>query len=394
MSHTVSMIAAGDLCTMAPLDALIGTDAEAMIFSDIRPLIDSTDISLVNLENPLIDGGTPIAKAGPNLKGAEAGVSLIRAAGFNCAILANNHIGDFGSEGVMRTLEVLKGAGVETVGAGANLSEAAIPWIAERNGMRVAVLATAENEFGGASDSTPGSNGYQASRIIGAIFAARQKTDYVVIVMHGGNELNPVPSPVVVDRYRSFIDAGADSVIGMHPHCPQGFEVYRGKPIFYSCGNYLFGYPGQGSPLSSWYYGYLPRIVFDGPQTSLSVHPYRFSPEGDKITLLTGAEKDRFLNYLDRISAVIADPQELQKHYEGWCVLEGGKLIHGLLHEGKPIDPGTGPITDKPTLIMRNILTCEAHNHLASTYMRMVCDGRLETCRQYIQDVKDRQQIP
>jgi poly-gamma-glutamate synthesis protein (capsule biosynthesis protein) len=379
---------------MAPLDALIGTGVEGMIFADILPLLGRTDIRLVNLENPLIDGGLPIPKSGPNLRGSEAGASLIRAAGFNCAVLANNHIGDYGSEGVMRTLEVLKNAGIVTVGAGANLSEAGLPWIAEHHGKRVAVLATAENEFGGATDSTPGSNGYQARRVCSAITAARQKADYVVIIMHGGNELNPVPSPATVDRYRTFIDTGADTVIGMHPHCPQGFEVYRGKPIFYSCGNFLFGYPGQGTPLDSWYYGYLPRIVFEGQLTSFSVHPYRFSPDGDKVTLLCGAGQDRFLNYLDRISAVIADPQELQKHYEGWCVLEGGKLIHGLLHDGKPVSPDTSPAIDKPTLIMRNILTCEAHNHLVSSYMKMLCDGRLEACRKYVPAVKDRQQIP
>lgn len=393
MFNTISIMAAGDLCTMAPLDALIKSGTADALFSEVRPLLDRSDISLVNLENPLIDGGVPIPKSGPNLKGSEAGAGLIGTVGFNCAILANNHIGDFGTEGVMRTLEVLKNAGIGTVGAGANISEAAAPWIADHNGIRVAVLATAENEFGGATESSPGSNGYQDRRICNAISTARRKADYVVIVMHGGNELNPVPSPVVVDRYRAFIDAGADTVIGMHPHCPQGYEVYRGKPIFYSCGNFLFGYPGQGSPLDSWYYGYLPRIVLGGPQPDFVVHPYRFSDDG-KITLLQGREKDRLLDYLDRISRVIGDQQELHKHYEGWCVLEGGKLVHGLLHEGKPVDPGTVPVIDKPTLIMRNILTCESHNHLVKTYLQLLCDGRLETCRKYVPAVKDRQQVP
>lgn len=393
-TETISLIAAGDLCMTAPWNIPLGAQAEQDLFSDLRPLLDGADIRLVNLENPLLDNGMPIPKSGPNLKGPESGVSLLLAVQADLAILANNHIGDFGSEGVMRTLEILQRAGVAAVGAGANEDEAARPWITERKGRRIAVLAVAENEFGTATASAPGSNGYEARRMAISIAATRNLADDVVVVMHGGNELNPVPSPLVVDRYRTFVDAGADAVIGMHPHCPQGFEVYDGKPIFYSCGNFLFGYPGHGSPLESWYYGYLPRIEFGGPQPDFTVHPYCFSSDGRHITLLAGSQLERFMAYLSRISAVIADPIELQKHYEGWCILEGGKRLHGLMHSGRPVETGhPGAVTDLDTLILRNILTCEAHNDLAKTYIRIVCDGRYETCRHYVPMVKNRQQI-
>ena len=193
---------------------------------------------------------------------------------------------------------------------------------------------------------------------------------------------------MVVDRFRTLVDAGADAVIGMHPHCPQGYEHYRGKPIVYSTGNFLFGNARISDPRSSWYYGYLPLIVFGGVQPQLTVIPYRFSQNLTEITVLAGKEKAAMMDYLHRLSAFLADPAALQRHYESWCVLMGRDLARWLHY-----DPDADPLT-LPSLALRNLYTCEAHNDLMKTYLKILCDGRLEECARGIPQIRELQQMP
>jgi hypothetical protein len=387
---TVSVIIAGDLCMREPVGALIGSGREAGMFEEVRSLWDGDDLRIVNLENPLIDGGVPIHKSGPNLKSPENGVGLLIAAGVDAVVLANNHIGDYGDEGVLRTLSILDAHGIGYMGAGANIDMARQPWFVRRKGYTLAVLAAAENEFGTATAERPGSNGLNLRRLCADIAGARDRADFVLVVMHGGNEYNPVPSPVVVDRYRALVDAGADAVIGMHPHCPQGYEIYRDRPIVYSTGNFLFGSAARPDPQDPWYYGYLPRIVLGGVAPALTVHPYRFTPDLTRIHMMTGGEKERMLAYLTEISAYIADPEKLWPHYESWCALQGPKMARWLAWSPDTPDPGS----DSAYLALRNLFTCEAHNDLMKTYLRAVCDGRIAQCEQGIPQVIALQRMP
>lgn len=386
---TLSIIAAGDLCMWPPLDTLIGTGKEDSVFQQVKPLFNSVDFRLVNLENPLTNIGEPIPKSGPNIRSPEEGISIVTAGRFDCTILANNHIGDYGPKGVIRTLNVLADHKIGYVGAGKNIYEARKPWIREKNGITLAVLATNENEFGTAEEDFPGSNGFNFYRIREDIISACNQADFVLMIMHGGNEYNPVPSPLVVDRYRSFIDAGADAVIGMHPHCVQGCEIYKNHPIIYSTGNFLFCNKSISDAYDRWYYGYLPHIVFGDLYPEMVIHPYRFTPDGRNIILLANEEKSIILRYLERISKVISDRRTLQNHYKGWIALEASKLLYGLYH--KP--DIQGPLTDLPSLNMRNILTCESHNDLVRNYIKILCDGTLEECEKYIPFVRELQKI-
>ena len=106
--------------------------------------------------------------------------------------------------------------------AGRNLADSYEPWIFEKNGLSLAVLAVAENEFGGATADRPGMAAFSLGRLSQAMDAARRKAAFVIVVIHGGNEYNPLPSPRVIERYRLIARLGADAVIGMHTHCPQG----------------------------------------------------------------------------------------------------------------------------------------------------------------------------
>ncbi|MFR3483329.1 MAG: CapA family protein, partial [Clostridia bacterium] len=134
---------------------------------------------------------------------------------------------------------LLKKEGIEYAGAGANLEEAYRAWRCEKARTRISVICVAENEFGIAGPDKPGAAGIQMGLLRGRIVEEKGQSDFVVVVVHGGNENNPFPSPGAQERYRLLVDFGADAIVGMHPHCPQGYEFYRGTPIVYSVETFI-----------------------------------------------------------------------------------------------------------------------------------------------------------
>ena len=159
---------------------------------------------------------------------------------FDVIALANNHLGDFGTKPVLETIKVIRKNGMKPVGAGKDLSESKKPLFIKKKGKRIAFINIAENEFGMARDNVPGAAPVDPLENIRNIKEVSKKSDITIVFVHGGNERNPLPSPLTVKTYRAFIDAGASAVVAAHTHCPQGIEMYKGRPIVYSMGNFLF----------------------------------------------------------------------------------------------------------------------------------------------------------
>ena len=148
-----------------------------------------------------------------------------------------------GREGLDRTLRALRRAGIASVGSGANSRTAPGPFRFTRGGVRFAVLS-----FSGIGEaatfsttSRPGVAAMRDARIHQRVRAARRGADQLIVSLHWGNEYYARPDRRQVALARSLIDAGATAVIGHHPHVPQGVEIYRGRVICYSLGNFLFG---------------------------------------------------------------------------------------------------------------------------------------------------------
>ncbi|MFM2036137.1 MAG: hypothetical protein RL459_1402 [Pseudomonadota bacterium] len=162
---------------------------------------------------------------------------------FDAVALANNHSGDFGRQAFAQMLDLLKGARLGQFGGGHNLSEAHTPWIVERKGLRVALLGY--NEFMPrsfeADHNAPGVAWSEDEQVVADIKKARTVlgADLVIPVMHWGWENEPVANARQRQLARTMIDAGADAVIGGHPHVTQDIEHYQGKPIIYSVGNFV-----------------------------------------------------------------------------------------------------------------------------------------------------------
>ncbi|MFA7230436.1 MAG: CapA family protein, partial [Victivallaceae bacterium] len=331
--QTVDILIVGDCCPWHDAIEPVKNGLSSDILHDIQPVLDACDLSLIQFETPLTEHDGAIDKSGPNLKCPPECVDFVKTAGFDVALLANNHTGDFGPEPVEETISLLEKHGIKTVGAGKNLAAACRPLFVKKNGFKIGIINVAENEFGTAGKNKAGAAPLQPLENIRTIRQVSAEADITLVVLHGGNETNPIPSPRMVRTCRAFVEAGADAVINIHTHCPQGIEIWEGAPIIYCPGNFFFPSPWRTfDPENFWWTGYLPKISFDRQGAfALEITPFTFRTKPEKIEPFIGAKKVRFCQYLAQISAIIPDDSELQKYYDGWCAMMGPSAIAGTL---------------------------------------------------------------
>lgn len=202
-----------------------------------------SDFNVCNFESPIEGYYKALDRQGPRVKQPKESIDFLRTAGFNVFQLANNHMCDYGEEGCKTTIDVFGDA--VTVGAG-NYEEAYSVKVVEKNGIRVGFLACVHHEFGVLENEYGGNQIGTAwicnDAIVKSIIEAKKKVDFLVLLAHAGVEEIDAPLPEWRKKYKFFIDLGADCVIGTHPHVPQGWEEYQGKPIFYSLGDFYFDY--------------------------------------------------------------------------------------------------------------------------------------------------------
>jgi poly-gamma-glutamate synthesis protein (capsule biosynthesis protein) len=210
-------------------------------FADFAPLFRQADLVVGNLECVLATGGERVDK--PWTFRAHPRCVPLLARHFHALSLANNHTGDFGKGAFVEQLDRLRGM-VGTFGGGRDLQEARAPLLLERRGVRIALLGY--NEFKprdfAAGPGTPGVAWSVDEHVLEDIRLARavHGADVVIPFMHWGWEHEPDPCDRQRELARRMIDAGADLVIGGHPHVTQGAEYYRGRLIVYSLGNFVF----------------------------------------------------------------------------------------------------------------------------------------------------------
>jgi poly-gamma-glutamate capsule biosynthesis protein CapA/YwtB (metallophosphatase superfamily) len=212
-------------------------------FAPFATILKSADIRIGNLECVVATNGT--AQPGkPYTFRAHPRSLLLLKRHFDAVALANNHTGDFGPLAFAQMLDRLERAGIPYFGGGRDLAQAHVPLIIERHGLRVAFLAY--NEFFPrsfeADTDKPGSAWSEDEQVILDIHRARSqyRADLVIPVMHWGWEHELRASERQRQLARMMIDAGADAIVGGHPHVIQDVEQYQGKPIIYSLGNFVF----------------------------------------------------------------------------------------------------------------------------------------------------------
>jgi poly-gamma-glutamate synthesis protein (capsule biosynthesis protein) len=210
-------------------------------FALVAPVLATRRLRIANLECVISTGGAAAAK--PFTFRADPQVIPVLVKYFDAVSVANNHTGDFGKQAFAEQLGLLEGARLPFFGGGRDATAAHEPLLVERNGIRIALLGYVEfkpRSFE-ASASGPGvAWSGEDEQVLRDISAARRRADVVIPFMHWGWEDEGSPSPRQREFARRMIDAGAALVVGSHPHVTQGAESYKGRPIIYSLGNFVF----------------------------------------------------------------------------------------------------------------------------------------------------------
>ena len=269
---------------------------------EYRQVIQKADFFMANEEFPFSTRGTAAEDKQYTFRIPPEKVSLFKDMGIDAVTLANNHALDYGADALLDSVETLDGAGILHTGAGENLEQAQKPVIYEQNGIRVGILGATRvmPDSGWAAGSHhPGMLAtYDPGILLGAIKELRETCDYVVVFVHWGVEKEDMPQEYQRTLGQQYLDAGADLVIGSHPHVLQGVEYYKGKPIVYSLGNFVFG---SSIPRTALLRVSLKKDSQTGIGASLQLLPgtsgagyTRMFPEGEK--------RQEFFRYMEQIS--------------------------------------------------------------------------------------------
>ena len=221
--------------------------------SGISSLVDDTllshmtnaDLFMLNHEFVFSNRGEAMEDKTYTLRNDPEYVKILQELGTDLVTIANNHVLDFGREAFLDTLDTLEDAQIPYVGGGRDYGEASSPVIKTIGDQTFAFLSA--TRVSPSADWYAGKNHpgvfqtYDAAALNKAIEEAESKVDHTIVYVHWGIERNELPEDYQRSLAKGYIDAGADLVIGAHPHVLQGFEYYKGVPIVYSLGNYLFG---------------------------------------------------------------------------------------------------------------------------------------------------------
>lgn len=360
-------------------DTVFASQEPPTVGSALRRTLAQCDLSVVNLEAPIAGPGAAISKTGPVNTTAADTPTYLRELGFDAVTLANNHTMDCGPEGMQHTVGRLTEAGLSTVGAGPTPMAALDPLVTDVTDGTAAVVNVCEREFGAADRDGPGTAWVGHPDAVGQVRDAAETADTVVVVAHGGVEYLPLPPPGHQRRLRQFVDAGADLVVGHHPHVPQGWERYDGAPICYSVGN--FRYKRGTRPKTEW--GLLVEAtVRGGDLAEVALRP--LERRGDTVAFMGERwSADRHQSYFEDASTIAADREALRAHwqelavrvfeqrYGQWLRTAAGSDLPSLLRHPLQYLRGTrlwdGDARQRELMTLLNLVRNESHRDVIET---------------------------
>lgn len=265
-----SVVVTGDVMFARNMAGVLSLDESP--FRHVENVTESADLLLINFENAATTSGCAV-KGDVPLKCDPSYVPLAKANNNTVAALANNHLFDYGTDGMKDTLKSLDDAGITHIGAGNNESQARQTASSDING-RNYMDSNNFKEYSTdvmpqANGSNPGYSVYDSDVAKCQIQDAKANgSDVVIVYFHFGNEYSRSPNPDQEKMAHEVIDYGADAVLGSHPHVTQGIEMYKGKPIFYSLGNFIFDMSNSATHIA-----YIVKIDFVNDTGECTVYP-------------------------------------------------------------------------------------------------------------------------
>ena len=209
-------------------------------FNDVLDVFAAGDRVIVNLECALTESENKIKKYGPNLKGPKNSADTLKAAGVTDCALSNNHIYDYGREGLRDTLEQLDRVGLKYTGIGKNYEDSRRNFNIDADGIRVTVINVCEHEYTYATENREGARPFDEFETMHDIRTAKANADYVIVIYHGGKEYCRYPSPRLYKACHEMVRCGADVVLCQHSHIIGVYEKFEGAHIVYGQGNFHF----------------------------------------------------------------------------------------------------------------------------------------------------------
>lgn len=237
LPRRLTLAAVGDIMLDRSVGAKIDKEGCAHIIEQVAPKLKQADITFGNLECPLSTVGPHSPREHLIFRAHPRTVEVLELAGFDIVSLANNHTLDAGRGGLRQTLQHLEEADIAYVGAAEVKAEGSQPAFIDVNRLTVGFLAYTDLTFVHGSDSKVDKD---LSELREQISAAKNKCDLLTVSYHWGTEYHRRPSQRQVQVAHTSVDAGADVVLGHHPHVLQGMEMYKQRPILYSMGNFIF----------------------------------------------------------------------------------------------------------------------------------------------------------
>ncbi len=373
----INVLIAGDFASRSVrAQETIVSNKYENIYSSIKGIVDKQDYAILNFEAPIVLDAhfSPIEKTGPNLKMDIKALDLVKEMGFNAVTLANNHFLDYGEEGVKATLYGCKAKNIDFVGGGMNLQDAQTILYKRIQDKVFAFVNVCEREWSIATKNTAGSAPIDPINNYYQIVEARKKADYVIVITHGGHEMYQLPSVKMKELFHFYIEIGADVVVNHHQHCFSGYEIFKGKPIFYGLGNFWFD--KEKMQESIWNEGYMVGLEFDGENISFDIIPYEQCNSNLEIVLLENERKDEFNKQVMYLNEIIVDLDRLEAEFVRMA--QKKETMFSLLFEPynnrlmkKLYRLGFLPsfFTKNKRMQMLNMIRCEAHYNVLLKYL-------------------------
>ena len=365
---SVKLVFLGDFVAQKSLDITVS--------DEVKDIISSSDIAACNFEAPINGDYKAFDRVGPRVNQCAETPSLIKNWGFNAVQLANNHMLDYGDEGCKATIDAFHG--ITTIGAG-SFDEAYSVKVIEVKDKKIGFLSCVHHEFGvwetKQSNQKTGTAWICHHLIQKRITEAKKEVDYLIVLPHAGVEETDAPIPEWRELYQTFIDWGADAVIGTHPHVPQGWETYKGKPIFYSLGNFYFDALDGAHPY--WKRSIAVELILKNDCISYKVDSICFN--NNHIQLDKGDDRLQYHQYLNNL---LTEPQYMDycnqmakehwKEYQNWIVRGVGAycLRLGLIPSIKTCLYTL--LKKRPSTMLVNTLQCESHRWTVLRAQRIV----------------------
>jgi len=374
INSPANILVCGDFVPQARVANLIEMERYEQLFGDLMQDIRQADLAIVNLEVPLLSKGTcePMAKSGPCLRGSEKSADALAFAGFKLVTLANNHIMDYGWQGLESTIRTCSQAGLACVGAGSNRESARKAYWHECKGRRIAIINAAENEWATTHDEHPGANPLDSIELYHDIREAASQADHTMVILHGGHEGYRLPSPRLKKVCRFLIDIGADAVLGHHTHCFSGSETYKGKPIVYSLGNFAYDAKNRQTKGEDWHRGCAVLVSFLKDAVESKLIPFlQFLHMQEGIRCLNDAETEAFVMDAERRNEIIQDDSQLEQQFDAF-IRRKERMYRTMLEPVRnrlilaAMNWGFIPrfIRGRHKRYLLNLIRCEAHRDI------------------------------